>query len=100
METVECHKSISTIVSNSLNTLITMLNDPDKHVRNTSSWCIERVAELFPEVLVSDNNLQVFIECFITNLKSSNKIIVHLCNAIHYLSSSLKPHEDQVSCMN
>ena len=76
-----------------------MLNDPDKHVRNTSSWCIERVAELFPEVLVLDNNLQVFIECFLSHLKSSNKIVVHLCNALHYLCSSLKPHEDQVSCI-
>ncbi len=97
LDTSNFHKEIITIVENSLGTLIPMLNDPDKHVRKTCSWCIERIAETFPEILDKDSTCGMFVEAFINHLKSSNKVITHLCNAIHYFANYLKPHPEQVS---
>ena len=74
-----------------------MLKDDDKYVRVTCSWCIERVAEYFPEVLANEKNCSMIVECVLGHLKSSNKIVTHLCNSLHFFSTYIKPHPEQVS---
>jgi len=74
-----------------------MLNDPEKQVRITSSWCLERVAEMFPEVLANEKNTATLIECILSHLKSTNKLVTHLCNALHHYANYIKPHQEQVS---
>ena len=76
-----------------------MLGDPDKTVRISSSWCLERVCEAFPEVLENEKNCEKFMGCFLLQIqnKATNKIISHLCHGLHYFAIYLRPHPEQVS---
>jgi hypothetical protein len=97
LETKIFHNQIKSIIDGSLVTMINILKDPDKQVRITSSWCIERIAENFPEVIEDESRCGLFIDAILNNLKSNSKIVTHLCTAIYHFTKYLKPNPDQVS---
>jgi hypothetical protein len=89
--------NIKQLVTSGFANIIAMLNDPDKSVRVTSSWCIEKICELHSNILNTEKNASILLEGIIGHLNDTNKVVTHLCTSIHHFASFLKPHPDQVS---
>lgn len=75
----------------SIQTLCNMLEqDKDSEVKVTVSWCIKKISELHYDTFI--NNIELFdhlMNAIIKNLKGNKKVIIHLCDAVHFFAYQL-----------
>ena len=85
------NENLRNIIPSSLPQILSMIDSNDTELEITCSWCIEKLCLLFYDIIaVTENSFQIVILKIIEKLKSRNKkVIIHLCLAIHNLSSNL-----------
>lgn len=96
------HKeNMGTLVINSIETLINFLIDQTtpNSLKETTSWVIEKIAELYGESFLRNADLfDKLMNSIISLLPTSRRrVICHLCNAVHFFSTAFKPEEGQNS---
>lgn len=83
---------IKSLIVNAIPTLINMLKDDSSEVRNTVSWCIKKICELHADVFIENVALfNDFVDNLIPHLKSAKKVVVPICDSIHFLAFNLRP---------
>lgn len=77
------------IIQGAIPTLLDMLSDTSVQVRGTVAWCIRKICEFHSDCLTNEILLDTLIQTIIKNLKSHRKVVVQLCDALHYLAMNL-----------
>lgn len=86
------HKQkIKEIIPGAIPTLLNMLSDKSIEVRTTVSWCLKKITEYHSDCLTDMQLFDSFIVTMINNLNSNKRVIVQICDCIHYLAMNLKP---------
>jgi importin subunit beta-1 len=102
LETVH-RDNMANLVMNSIDTLINFLNDANSSnsLKDTTAWVIEKIAEIYGEEFMKNNDLFERLMNMIFNLLtlSRRKVVCHLANSLHHFSVAFKPQEGQNSNM-
>jgi len=86
------HKQkIKEIIPGAIPTLLNMLSDKSYEVRTTVSWCLKKITEYHSDCLMEMQLFDSFIITMINNLNSNKRVVVQICDCIHYLAMNLKP---------
>ncbi len=86
------HKQkIKEIIPDAIPTLLNMLVDKSYEVRTTVSWCLKKITEYHADCLMNMQLFDLFMANIINNLNSNKRVVVQLCDCIHYLALNLKP---------
>ena len=82
---------IKEIIPGSIPTLLTMLNDKSWEVRVRASWCLEKITEFHSDCLNNIELFDQFISAIIQNLNGMKRVVIQLCDCIHFIAMNLKP---------
>lgn len=90
--------NIKAIVLNALESIIKMLTDPDRTVRETSAWCIEKICEHHTHTISKQQNyFEPLIKAIKENINRGRKSGISLCNALHFIAKGLRTEENKTS---
>lgn len=84
-------KKIKETIPGALPVLLNMLNDKSYEVRSTMSWCLKKITEYHADCLMVMDIFDSFITTIIKHLNSNKRVVVQLCDCIHYIAMNLKP---------
>lgn len=76
------------LVKQALPMLLTLLNDTNPLVKDTSAWTIGRVCGIVPET-IDHTVLPHLIQAFLHGLQDVPKVAAHICWAIHNLANAI-----------
>jgi hypothetical protein len=89
---------IREITMNALDSILNMMNDSNKEVKESTSWCIEKICEFHTNAFLKDaNKFDKLYSAILNNLAKGRKIGVHLCNSLHYIAKSIKIEDNKTS---
>jgi importin subunit beta-1 len=91
-------ENIRMMIINALDSLLAMITDSNREVRESVSWCIEKICEQHTSCFVRDSTrFRKIYQTIKENIPKGKKMGVHLCNALHYIAKSLRVDENKTS---
>jgi importin subunit beta-1 len=84
-------EKIREIIGEALPTILSMLNDKNTEVRNTVAWCVKKMCEYHSVSLKYPPSYDQMMTAIISSLNSNKRVVIQLCDAIHFLCYNLKP---------
>lgn len=84
------------VLSEALDGLINMYNDPSIKVREALAWLFSRICEFHYEIFSTPNVAQEVIPCLMKGLQDKPRISNHSCAAFNHLAQGHQPHSEEV----
>lgn len=84
------------VLSQALEGLINMYNDPSVKVREALSWLFSRICEHHFEIFADPAVAQEVIPCLMKGLQDKPRISNHSCAAFNHLASGHQPQSEDV----
>jgi importin subunit beta-1 len=86
------HRSkIKETIPGAIPVLLNMLNDKSYEVRTTMSWCLKKITEYHADCITDLQLFDLFMNTIINSLNSNKRVVVQLCDCIHYIAMNLRP---------
>ena len=91
-------ENIREMILNAFDSLLAMMNDTSKEVRESTAWCIEKICEFHSVILVKDQvKFGKLFTTILNNLNRGKKAGVHLCNSLHFIAKSVRVDDNKTS---
>ena len=91
-------EDIREMIMNALESLLAMINDTSKEVRESTAWCLEKICEFHTSAIIKDSvKFGKLFTTILNNINRGKKVGVHLCNCLHYIAKSLRVDENKTS---
>lgn len=87
---LEGPKNLGPLISQALPVLMSLMNDPNEHVKDTVAWTLGRVCQQHSNAI--GNHLDRLLEVLIRGLNDIPKVAANCCWAIHNLAMAQESH--------
>ncbi|EIW76776.1 karyopherin Kap95 [Coniophora puteana RWD-64-598 SS2] len=85
---------LTPLVNQALPLLIDMMNDSNRHVKDTTAWTLGRICDLLIVTIKPDVHLHPLISALVTGLQDDPRIITNCCWALMNLADQLGGYYD------
>jgi len=80
---------LSSLANQALQVLISMMNDPNPHVKDTTAWTLGRICDLLVTTIKADMHLHSLVAALVNGLGDSPRIVTNCCWALKNLAEQL-----------
>lgn len=80
---------LTPLVNQALPLLITMMNDSNVQVKDTTAWTLGRICDTLIETIKPDIHLHPLVEALVSGLRDSPRIVTNCCWALMNLAEQL-----------
>jgi len=80
---------LSSLANQALQVLISMMNDPNPHVKDTTAWTLGRICDLLVTTIKADMYLHPLVAALVNGLGDSPRIATNCCWALKNLAEQL-----------
>ena len=91
-------ENIREMIKSALDSILNMMNDSSREVKESTSWCIEKICEFHASAFLKEfDKFEKLYSTILNNIGKGRKIGVHLCNSIHFIAKSAKIDDNKTS---